>query len=266
MKKSIFILSAIAITISLSTLCVINWIEESSVQTQITEKDLAFNFMHTNIDNNELAKFIYDIGPRFSPIKMSAIKKANSIKDILDDNQLNNVKELKSVSFRLMKNDKRSELQEIGTTSTLTKSQLTFINSLTYSTSFVVETEYVQKNPQCGKLELTTLTPHYTVVPEVQAEYEGGKESLMEFLRENSLELWKDIDEKELQPAKLFFTVTKSGAISNIYLDRTSNFPKIDKRMKELLSKVPGNWNSATNSLGEKVDQELVVSFGLVGC
>jgi hypothetical protein len=165
-----------------------------------------------------------------------------------------------------MKNDKRSELQEIGTTSTLTKSQLTFINSLTYSTSFVVETEYVQKNPQCGKLELTTLTPHYTVVPEVQAEYEGGKESLMEFLRENSLELWKDIDEKELQPAKLFFTVTKSGAISNIYLDRTSNFPKIDKRMKELLSKVPGNWNSATNSLGEKVDQELVVSFGLMGC
>ena len=90
MKKSIFILSAIAITISLSTLCVINWIEESSVQTQKTEKDLAFNFMHTNIDNNELAKFIYDIGPRFSPIKMSAIKKANSINDILDDNQLNN--------------------------------------------------------------------------------------------------------------------------------------------------------------------------------
>ena len=34
----------------------------------------------------------------------------------------------------------------------------------------------------------------------------------------------------------------------------------------KILNEVPGTWIPAKNSKGEKVDQELVVSFGLMGC
>jgi hypothetical protein len=36
--------------------------------------------------------------------------------------------------------------------------------------------------------------------------------------------------------------------------------------MTELITNFPGTWEPAENSKGEKVDQELVVSFGLMGC
>jgi hypothetical protein len=68
-----------------------------------------------------------------------------------------------------------------------------------------------------------------------------------------------------LKPAKLFFTVTIKGSIKNVYLDRTSGYPDVDKTMIELISKVPSAWEPAQNTKGEKVDQELVVSFGLIG-
>ena len=39
-----------------------------------------------------------------------------------------------------------------------------------------------------------------------------------------------------------------------------------DNKMIELITKTPGLWIPAENSRGEKVDQELVLSFGMVGC
>ncbi|MEX0272801.1 MAG: energy transducer TonB, partial [Flavobacteriaceae bacterium] len=68
------------------------------------------------------------------------------------------------------------------------------------------------------------------------------------------------------QPAKLFFTVTAKGSLENIRLDRSSGYPSIDEKMLELLPQVPGKWIPAQNRNGENVAQELVVSFGLLGC
>ena len=88
----------------------------------------------------------------------------------------------------------------------------------------------------------------------------------MDYLRENSKESRVNIQPDKLRPAKLIFTVTKMGTIENVRLDRTSNFPVVDKTMIELISNAPGKWMPAENIEGEKVDQELVVSFGSMGC
>jgi hypothetical protein len=36
--------------------------------------------------------------------------------------------------------------------------------------------------------------------------------------------------------------------------------------MIELISNSPGKWKPAENSVGEKVNQKLVFSFGMMGC
>jgi hypothetical protein len=36
--------------------------------------------------------------------------------------------------------------------------------------------------------------------------------------------------------------------------------------MIELVKAIPGTWEAATNSNGDKVEQELVFSFGTIGC
>lgn len=103
---------------------------------------------------------------------------------------------------------------------------------------------------------------------EKQAEYEGGTEALMEFFKENSkeAEVRANVQMDELPPFKLVFTVTKNGTIENVKMDGTSGYLSIDNTMIKLITNAPGKWDPAENAKGEKVDQELVVSFGLTGC
>ena len=51
-----------------------------------------------------------------------------------------------------------------------------------------------------------------------------------------------------------------------VELEESSGYPAIDKTMIELLTNAPGKWKPAKNAKGEKVDQQLVFSFGEVGC
>lgn len=101
-----------------------------------------------------------------------------------------------------------------------------------------------------------------------QAEYEGGKDALMEYLKENSkeVEARANVQMDELPPFKLLFTVTKEGTIENVKLNGTSGYLSVDNTMTKLITNAPGKWEPAENSKGEKVDQEQVVTFGLTGC
>lgn len=132
----------------------------------------------------------------------------------------------------------------------------------------------INKSASCNltygpkQLEESHFPPYLAVVPEKQAAYEGGRDALMEYLKENrkEAEARASVEIDELPPFKLLFTVTKSGTIENVKLDGTSGYLLIDNTMIELITKAPGKWEPAENSKGEKVDQELVVTFGLTGC
>lgn len=119
-----------------------------------------------------------------------------------------------------------------------------------------------------SQLEKRHYPPYLAAVPEKQAEYEGGREALTQYLKENSKEAEARamVQMNELPPFKLLFTVTKKGFIENVKLDGTSGYLSIDNTMIELITKAPGKWEPAENSKGEKVDQDLVVAFGLTGC
>ena len=91
---------------------------------------------------------------------------------------------------------------------------------------------------------------------------------LLNFLRTKgkAIVASEKVEPKKLQAAKLFFTVSKIGDIKSVRLDRSSNYPKIDDFMIQLIKNTPDQWVPAENEKGEKVEQELVVSFGLMGC
>lgn len=265
MKKYIIILSVILIAITLTSSYAFNWnltgLKESNrknVSKELTEKEPK--------PSKRFSDFVYGIGPRFGPMKLSVIKNATSIKDFLEDEDFKTIEKLYSTSIIVIKNDKQSDIRAYGNTIELNNEQLSLIKSFDLSTNFVFKAEYLGKNLKTGTLEPDYKSPHQTIVPEIQARYTDGFKELKEFLRKNSKDTWENIDENDLQPAKLFFTVSKSGTIEDVRLDRTSNFPEVDKIMSELISKAPGHWIPAENKNGEKVDQEFVISFGLMGC
>lgn len=215
---------------------------------------------------NVFNDFIYDVGPRFGSITKSEVVNATTIDAFLSEKELKKIQSITSVSIIPFRNEKRIEHFETGNSMELTAGQLHFLKNAEYSTSFVVQVNYQQRNESTGTLEDNYASPHLTIVPEKQASFLDGKDALKAYLKLSTEEVRKDVDPEKLQPAKLYFTVTKMGTIENIHLDRPSGYPEVDKKMKELISQVPGTWLPAENAKGEKVDQELVVSFGLIGC
>jgi hypothetical protein len=220
----------------------------------------------TTVEKEIFTNFIYEVGPRFGPIKKDLVKKARTIDAFFDEEQLQAMMSLKSVSIILIMDDEQSDIRATGYSKKLTNAQLKLLQSSDYATSFLVRAEFLQKNENTGELEDSYASPHLTIVPEQQATYSNGITALKAYLKENTEDVREDVDPDKLRPAKLFFTVTTNGSIENVRLDRTSGYPAVDERMIKLIKKAPGAWYPAETKNGEKVNQELVVSFGLMGC
>jgi len=268
MKKNILFICTTFTTLILTAYGFINWNVSKTDQLAISidENITTKTQVPDKVKNRFFTDFIYDVGPRFGAIKKRELDQATSITPFFDKKQLQSIVSLKSVSIILIKSDKRTDTKTTGYSNKLTTAQLKLLQSFDYSTSFLIKAEYQQINQKTGKLEDSYSTPHLTIVPEKEASYSQGMDALKKFLKENSKKYRIDVDPEKLKPAKLYFTVTKKGTIENIKLDRPSGYPLVDKTMIELINKTPGTWQAAENYKGEKVDQELVVSFGLMGC
>ncbi len=155
---------------------------------------------------------------------------------------------------------------EVGNSGKLNASQLALLHSLDYSNNFSVESIVTRKNETSGEIEVESFVYYITVVPETEAFYEGSKADLINYFQKNSVNLTAGIKSEEFSPGKVRFTITKYGKIDKVEWESTSGNTAIDLKMLELLKELPGNWTPATNAKGEKVDQELILSFGSVGC
>jgi len=268
MKKTVLIIFVVVITLSITAFSLVQ-LSNPDVNDLVTLESESVNMsasVDDKITNRIFTDFIYDIGPRFNPIKKSDLDKIKSFNDIIGQEHANRIVEYKWVTVVLIINDKESNVREFGTSDVLTEAQLKLLHSFDYSTNLMIAADYQGKNKETGALEDTHWTPYLTIVPEKQAEYSEGIDDLKKYLKDNSEATRTHVIAEKLQPAKLFFTVTKKGTIEHVRLDRTSNYPKVDKRMIELITNLQGKWVPAENQKGEKVDQELVVSFGLMGC
>ena len=263
MKKRIIILSIVIITLSLLTFGLMNtnnteMAKESAIATSTKSVD----------ENKNFTDFMYDVGTRFSPIKKADLDTIRSFNDIIGQEHAERIIEYKSVTVYLMQDGKKTNTKESGTTAIFNAKQLKMLQDFDYSTNLIIWADYQGKHVETGEIEDASWTPYLTIVPEKQAVYQDGKEALMTFLKETgkAAVAKANVDAIKLQPAKLFFTVTKNGSVEKVKLDRSSNYPEIDNFMIELIQKTPRNWIPAENSNDEKVDQELVISFGLIGC
>lgn len=210
--------------------------------------------------------FFYDFGSRFNPITKEALSKARTISDFIDENEIPYMEGVRSTTLIVIENDVQTDKRISGKSEKLTAEQLKMIESMEYSTHFLLRTEFRTKDPNVQAKGENIYHPHMTVVPEKQAAFTGGKNGLLDFLRQKNKKNIYHLDINKLKPAKLYFTVAKNGDVENIKLDRSSGYDAIDQEMIKLVNNLPGKWEPAENALGQKVEQVFVISFGMVGC
>lgn len=267
MKKQILILGIVIFAFVLTAFTVFKKDIKDVAPTQITiteTEDVIYGPKeHDPIIKNEVFEdFIYEIGTRFMPIKKSVVINAKKLKDVYDIETLNSMKTLQAVRLLKVVNDRQQDLNLAGTTATFTTEQLNYLQTLDYGDNIVFRTEFIDN--YSGGYNYST--PHHTIVPDVQAKYSEGFNALKTYFKNETETVRQDVDPKQLKAGKLYFTVTKTGEIENIHLDHSSNYPKVDKQIIKLMKDLPGTWTPAKDENGNTVDQELVISFGLMGC
>lgn len=264
MKKNILILCT---AISAFSLTAFGFITLDKAKTDPKEascnKIIPFDLDFINSITGSLdIDLLYKVESRYmSTVTKEDLKKAKSIVDILPKNATQFITEYFTSEISILEGDWKTDRNATGNSEVLNNAQYQLLQTADYSTNIYIRSDY--KNEYTGS---NYLTYFMTVVPKNQAEYIGGNDALIEYLKENSKKETAVIRQDQLKPGRVNFTVTKDGAIENINLDSTSGYPSVDKVLVEMISNTQGKWNPASNSKGEKVDQTLVFFFGFQGC
>jgi hypothetical protein len=236
---------------------------------ETTKNKTASNESNISDKKKEVTKkpdFIYDVQSRFlTRVSMTTVLEAKSIIDILPSAATEGIDSFKNVKVALVPVN-GDEIIEMGENRTLNASQLKLLKTVDYSTNFCIRAEFKHENPNTGELEDDYVVYYMSIVPETEAVFKSGNGSLIDYFKKNSKKEVAKIGNAKLKAGKVHFTVNKQGEITNIMLASTSGFSAIDEKMISLIKSIPGEWEPAMNSKGEKVDQELVYSFGIMGC
>lgn len=272
MKKSIFILAAVGIALILTTFGNKNLSNAVPDQPETTDSKTA---VFENVLLNALHKkagldLVYKVDSRFNAtITKEKLNKATTVLDLIPKEADWSKIAFLSMKIALLQGD--DEIAVWGDDEVLTAAQIMLLQSTDYANSFYINARGKNKDSGTERLkqfgeEEYDLAYYITIVPEQEAEYSAGYHALITYLKENTREAITIIQEGKIQPCRLNFTVTQAGTIADVKLDATSGYPAIDEALVELITNMPGKWHPATNSKGEKVDQEFVFFFGLEGC
>jgi hypothetical protein len=244
----------------------VGFVNRNSKDTNLCKKPNEMAVALESVEEDE-PDFVYNVDSRYLiTMTKEELDKVRSMSDFLSLEEQQSIVSFKSVKVSFLDHDYKSIISEAGQGDAFNAAQIKLLQSAPYSTNILLRAEYQQKNWVTGVLEESYTTPHITVVPEKEAKYVEGEEALISYLKDNSKEKTADVIQANLQPGKVSFTVTSKGEISNVELLSTSGYSEIDKTMIQLINNTPGKWEPAENSHGEKVDQELVFSFGTIGC
>ncbi len=265
MKKSIIILGTALAILSVLILGFTNWNNDAANASKSSDnKTLALE--NHNIEEPKykvIPDLYYGVDTRFAAVKKTDIQKATTIYAFLNEGEKQQIAHINSVNIVIIKDNRQSELQTYGTSDQLTDAQIKLIRSTDYFNHFTIRTEFKEKKKETGKLEERFFGPHITVVPDQQAIYVNGKDELIKYLKDNSRDDINIIKDDKLGAIKLSFIISKQGTVKDVKHDAmTTGYPSIDERFITLIKKIPGKWIPAENSRGEKIEQELVFTFG----
>lgn len=267
----------ILLIISYYSLIISPVISQTSSGKNLTKVSKKQNAKPRILSYNELAmhsfkgekiydNFSFNFGPRFKEITKESLQNVSSITDFFSSEEITRIETLKAISISFVNQESQSDHVLKSSNGRLTKEQLHLLQTSNYSDNFAVRLDFLEKNEHNGELQKAKLNPYWTIVPEKQATYINGSESLKAYLRNKTLEERKGVNPDHLRPAILYFTVTKNGKLKNMHLSNPSGNLEIDAKLVKLLENLPADWNAAENTAGEKVNQEMVLFYGMSGC
>lgn len=206
----------------------------------------------------------YEVRGRYSrPVKQEALNEAKYLSNFIPGYPVNWIADYVSTEILATCNGKA--MKAAGVNNTLSTEQKNMLNTVDIGTEIVVNVKYKYKNPVTDNIEDYQAHITMMVVPETEAEYIGGYQQLINYLKSSVVAKLPESSRKQFQGGIVTFTINEAGEATNTKISRTSGDAKADKVLIDIINQMP-KWKPAENSKWIKVKQDFELSIGGGGC
>lgn len=202
-------------------------------------------------------------------ITPAMLLKADKLSDVLKDYPSNWLSNYTSVTITTIVNNESVSIESKD--ETLTTEQKELLLNTEMPASFIVDIAYKSENAVTNQAYDNRLTMYGVMVPEIteqlvaitpakEAEFKGGYESLINYLKENSA---KQMANKSV--AAIAFTINEEGKAQNLIMNISTENEALDNLLKEMILNMPA-WTPAENENGKLTTQTFEFSVGIPRC
>ena len=193
------------------------------------------------------------------PINKQKLIDAKLISDVIENYPSSWIQDYNSVTISGIVNGE--DIESSGEDATLTKEQKEI---LTQAPEVFISVQYQKKNYN-DQIQNRTMNVSLVVIPETSAEFNGGYEQLIKYLRDNSQNEIVAKNFRYLPQPSINFIINEEGYPENVVLKTTSKDDEIDELLIEVIKKMP-KWNPGINQKGQVVKQKFTLDLGKDGC
>lgn len=202
-------------------------------------------------------------GKYLRTVTKDVLEHSNLLSDIIAGYPVNWVKEYVSVDV-LTEKDGKTEIAK-GENQVLNTEQKSILNKADLESEVHINVRYISINSVTERKESNEMVVKMTVVPDIQAEFEGGYENLKKYLKDNLIDRIIENTPPEFQKGKVVFKIDPNGKLVDAEILESSGDTNMDNFLLEVFRNMP-NWKPAQNATGEKVKQRFEFSMGIGGC
>lgn len=206
----------------------------------------------------------YNVKGRYiRAISKDKLNDATLLNDIIPSYPTNWINAYRGVEISILYN--REKTKTVSKNNVLTTEQKNMLPSAALTSKIEIIVKYVTKNSVTDSADNRQMELILTVIPETEAEFPGGNEKVIGYLKENSSKIISEKNPETFQNALILFNINEIGKITDVTLAATSGYTEIDNLLLEVIGKMPA-WKPAENATGVKVKQEFEFTFGQSGC
>lgn len=202
-------------------------------------------------------------GKYLRTVTKDVLEHSNLLSDIIAGYPVNWVKEYVSVDV-ITEKDGKTEIAK-GENQVLNAEQKSILNKADLESEVHINVRYISINSVTERKENNEMVVKMTVVPDIQAEFDGGYENLKKYLKDNLIDRIIENTPPQFQKGKVVFKIDPNGKLVDAEILESSGDTNMDNFLLEVFRNMP-NWKPAQNATGEKVKQRFEFSMGIGGC
>ncbi len=197
-------------------------------------------------------------GTHGKPITQKQLARVNSVEDLMSHYPSNWIKGYNSMEVITQINGE--EKRAISPNNVFNQAQKALLMAADLSTDVKIQVNY-QAEAGNGKLEEREMKVAYTVVPATEAQYAGGYELMVAYLREQGKDKFHANAITNENAPLIRFTVNENGATEAVHVIESSENPEIDQILLDMIKEMP-KWVPAKNVEGVPVKQSFDFKVG----